>query len=204
MKYFKRAGTPQPGARPELRFVSQPKGVPVLNTQDYISVEGGGRDVTVYVLDSGANTANSEFYDMPGSKRWLMTKLSPFPSQRKETDETGHGSCVISKISGHRFGVAKNVNIVAAKYAIDPATGLIWDSSVLELLFLIFNDVISRNMQGKAVINLSFGATEKMLSARLIKSMRALIVLLLQNDVVVVVSSGNARVSYLGHWFSLS
>ncbi len=52
-------------------------------------------------------------------------------------------------------------------------------------------------MQGKAVINLSFGATDKVLSTRFMKSMCALIVMLLQNDVVVVVASGNNRVSYL-------
>jgi hypothetical protein len=52
-------------------------------------------------------------------------------------------------------------------------------------------------MQGKAIINLSFGGTNKALGARYIKSIRALIVILLQNDVVVVVAFRNSRVSYL-------
>lgn len=204
-RLWKRVGTSQPEARPELRFISQPKGIPVSDTQDYVWVDGGGRGVTVYVVDSGAYPGNSEFFDMPGSKRWLKPVSTSFPSQLTETDEAGHGSCVISKVAGPHFGVAKNVDIVVAKVAID-INGSIWNSSILDMLSVILRDVIKECMQGKAVINISINSPAKQ-SSGYVNSLRILISQLLKNDVVVVVTSGNGRVSYLSvlcHWFSPS
>jgi len=134
---------------------------------------------------------------MPGLKRWLKPRWTLFSSQLTESDENGHGSCVISKVAGPRFGVAKNANIVVAKYAVDIQTGHIWKSSILELLSLIYEDVIARGLQGKAVVNLSFGGTEKAYGTQYIKSLRNLISRLLKSDVVVVVAAGNNWVSCL-------
>jgi subtilisin family serine protease len=184
---------------PELRFISQPKGVPVSNTLDYIWVDGGGRDVNVYVIDSGAYTGNSEFYNMPGGKRWLKSTLTNFPLQLEETDEDGHGSCVISKVSGPRLGVAKNANITVVKFAAEH-DGRIWFSSLLDSLYLVCRDVVAGGLQGKAVVNLSWGIPldENDVNDReSINALHALIDSLLGNDVVVVVASGNLGVSHL-------
>jgi subtilisin family serine protease len=207
---FERAGISQQGALPELRFISQPKGIPVSNTLDYVWIEGGGQDVNVYVIDTGAYTGNSEFYNMPGGKGWLTPELTDFPLQLTETDEIGHGSCVISKIAGPRYGVAKNTNITVVKLAINPQTGDLTGSSVLESLSLIWKDVIKNSLQGKAVVNMSGGLVlNKAYNEHheFINTLRALIYILLEDDVVVVVSSGNNRVSNLSilcRWFSSS
>lgn len=92
----------QESAPPELRFVSQPKGVGLDLRGDeddlggnvvpyYAYSSAAGEGVTVYVIDSGANPSNPEYIGMLGTKRWLeideeyWLKHASVPST--ETDE---------------------------------------------------------------------------------------------------------------------
>jgi hypothetical protein len=180
----------QIGAPPELRFISQPKGTQLSQTQSYIFNETGGRGVSVYVFDSGANIANPEFYGMRGNVRWLWpTDMAPFP----ETDENGHGSCVVSKIAGPTFGVAKFADIVVVK-AYHKTWSEVTPSRFLKSFGRIFEDVRDRKMQRKAVVNISCGS--RTLPTGLLNAWKKIIRYLLKNDVVVVVASGNERVRY--------
>ncbi|KAF6238977.1 hypothetical protein HO173_002849 [Letharia columbiana] len=76
----------QESAPPELRFVSQPKGVGLDLRGDeddlggnvvpyYAYSSAAGEGVTVYVIDSGANPSNPEYIGMLGTKRWLEIDL---------------------------------------------------------------------------------------------------------------------------------
>jgi hypothetical protein len=84
---------------------------------------------------------------MQGSIRWLYLPNEPhIPG-----DEFGHGTCVVSKVAGTTFGVAKNANIVVVK--LPPALdGSVSASRVITAWGIIANDIASNNMQRKAVV----------------------------------------------------
>lgn len=157
----------QSGAVEELRVISQPPGAALNNLPAYGYAAEGGKGVTIYVMDSGANTDNpvrrdllltavlkdhtltrdeQEWYSMPGNSSFIYTP----GSRENEFDPMGHGSCVASKAAGPRYGTAKNANIVAVKLP----TNLAY-SSILAGLIDISNDVFAKGLAGKAVINMS-------------------------------------------------
>lgn len=186
-------------AVPELRLVSQPRDpfVQVWNTQDYVYDTTAGKGITVYVIDSGMNSDNSEISasaTASGGYRWLWPTKPFWKKGRPQTedDPTGHGSCVISKVAGARYGVAKLVTIVSLKHRYEiNKPNAIKESSILENLSLVAADVKSRSLGGKAVLNLSFGGGA---DASFMKALTTVLTDLLANDVVVVIASGNKRV----------
>ncbi len=196
----------QESAPPELRFISQPKGVGLDLRGDEDDLGGNvvpyyayditaGESITVYVIDSGANPSNPEYSGMLGNKRWLETdeeywrKHAVIPST--ETDEQDHGSCVTSKIAGVIYGVAKKVNIVIAKVGIKQTDSALagW---YIYLLEKVREDILKNNLKGKAVMNLSGGLP--LTDGSVISAMRTAVESLLKNDVVVVTTSGNDKV----------
>ena len=202
----------QESAPPELRFVSQPKGVKLDLRGDDDDLGGvvpyyayntvAGQDVTVYVIDSGANPSNPDYMEMPGSKRWLKFDEEYWQKHavnipNTETDEQNHGSCVVSKVAGKTYGVAKKVNIVIAKVGVRQT-----DTSLagwyIYLLQKVREDILKENLKGKAVVNLSGGLPLR--DRSVIAAMRIAVESLLKDDVVVVTTSGNDKVS----WFPLS
>lgn len=58
---------------------------------------------------------------MGGEKRWLFPQQLeiPGPIVQEYTDPDGHGSCVLSKAAGARYGVAKRANTVVVKLPLD-------------------------------------------------------------------------------------
>ncbi|KXN66392.1 subtilisin-like protein [Conidiobolus coronatus NRRL 28638] len=70
--------------------------------------ENGGKDVTVYVIDTGINIAHEEF---EGRARWGVTIVK----NATNTDNNGHGTHCAGTIGSKTFGVAKKVNLVAVK-----------------------------------------------------------------------------------------
>ena len=86
--------------------------------------------------------------------RWLFLPGEP----QIESDENGHGTCVISKVTGRIFGVAKNVNIVAVKLA--PLNGRLVGSRVIAAWAVVARDIASTNMQGRAVVGLQMGGEQ--------------------------------------------
>ena len=161
----------------------------------------------MYVIDSGMNLDNSDISvsaAASGGYRWLWptkTFWKKFMAQpQTEDDQSGHGSCVISKISGHWFGVAKLATIVALKVrTVTGGTGIKY-SSILELLSLVAADVKSNSLGGKAVLNLSFGGGG---DSSYVKALTKSIANLLAIDVVVVTASGNNRVSSIPEFSDL-
>lgn len=202
----------QESAPPELRFVSQPKGVGLDLRGDeddlggnvvpyYAYSSAAGESVTVYVIDSGANPSNPEYIGMLGTKRWLeideeyWLKHASVPST--ETDEQNHGSCVLSKVAGKTYGVAKKVNIVIAKVGVK-STDTALAGWIIYLLEKVREDILKKrangeNLKGKTVVNLSMGLP--LTDASVISAMKTAVESLLNDDVVVVTTSGNDKVS---------
>ena len=188
-------------AAPELSFVSQSKDpfIQVWNNQDFVYDATAGRGITVYVVESGMNLDNREISrsaTASGGYRWLWPTKRFWKKRQPQTetdDENGHGSCVVSKVSGYNYGVAKLVTIVLAKYETVKRDSKysIRSSSVLENLSLIAADVKNRNLGGKAVLNLGILGPA---SAKWVRSWTTILTDLLAKDVVVVIPSGNRRV----------
>ena len=195
-------------APPELRFVSQPKGVNVDLSGDnddlgsnivpyYAYDTAAGEGITIYIIDSGANPSNSDYIGMLGSKRWLEVdedywEVHAGNIPNTETDEKDHGSCVTSKAAGMNWGVAKKANIVIAKVGVKQ-TDTALAGWYIYLLQKVREDVLKNNLEGKAVVNLSGGLP--LTDASIIASMKTAVESLLKNDVVVVTTAGNNKVS---------
>lgn len=191
-QFWKRASPiQQKNAPPELAVISQPKNqlVPSI-PNEYQYDPSAGKGITVYVVDSGASTQNPEYINMPGSKRWLFPGFGKTPDHNQD-DKFNHGSCVLSKVAGPTFGVAKNVDVVVVKLQADTTNGFkILTSTYMDAMIEVKNDILNRKLQGKAVINCSFGfsipANDR--NAQIIKKLTQEIV---QLDVPFTIAAGN-------------
>ncbi|RDW94302.1 hypothetical protein BP5796_00065 [Coleophoma crateriformis] len=182
-----RAVTLQTDALPELKAMSQPDGADVNTLAAFAHDKTGGAGITVYVVDTGANPDHSEWINMPGEKRFIF--LTPGDT---ESDPGRHGSCVASKVAGPKFGVAKNANIVIVKLP-----SVLTMSSVIAALAEVGNDVSQRNLEGKAVINISIGSrvlqTDAASRDNIINAYKLFLASIIAQDIVVVAASGNSR-----------
>ena len=91
---------------------------------------------------------------MEGRIRWLFLPGEP----NTESDEIGHGTCVISKIAGRFFGVAKSVNLVVVKLA--PVNGRVEGPRVIAAWGAIARDIASTNVQGRAVVSVQMAGEQ--------------------------------------------
>lgn len=74
----------------------------------YLYDDQGGKGVTAYVIDTGINTQHIDF---GGRASWGKT----IPINDTDSDGNGHGTHCSGTVGGSKFGVAKNVSIVAVK-----------------------------------------------------------------------------------------
>ncbi|SPO02074.1 related to alkaline protease (oryzin) [Cephalotrichum gorgonifer] len=114
----------------------------------YIFDTSGGEGITVYVVDTGILTTHTEFQDR-------ATFGANFISGAEDTDDNGHGSHVAGTIGGRTYGVAKQVNLVAVKVL--DASGGGSNELVAAGMDWVMQDVMAKNISGKAVMNMSLG-----------------------------------------------
>ncbi|TQN65832.1 Subtilisin-like protease 2, partial [Colletotrichum shisoi] len=139
-----------------------------------------GTGVTIYVVDHGYYTRNSEYTRMAVPPRWIFAGSQSQKQVREDLHRHGHGSCVGSKVNGPKYGTAKNVNLVIVK-----AATVAWETD--DAPRKVLEDVKRRKLQGKAVIILERGRHDEAASEELKKLTKELI----RNDVVIFTSSGN-------------
>jgi subtilisin family serine protease len=119
--------------------------------------------ITVYVIDSGIDpkwatndqiiiTTLQEFRTLRGSIRWHFLPNQP----HRESDPTGHGTCVASKIAGPVLGVAKNANLVIVK-AVQSASRFIYVSHFVAAWAVVARDIETAGLSGRAAIITSIG-----------------------------------------------
>ncbi|TQN69480.1 Subtilisin-like protease 3, partial [Colletotrichum shisoi] len=156
-----------------IHLSSQPPSSSLKDLPGYRYASEAGKGVTIYVMDSGANSRNPEWAGMTGTKEFLYVA----DAEREERDTRNHGTCVASKATGPAYGAAKDANLV-----------------------MISDDVHQKGIEGKAVINMSIGhvITEQNLTAlaeqnstSTVTAYRLLLVALMAEDVVIVAGSGN-------------
>ncbi|KAF9425670.1 subtilisin-like serine protease [Podila epigama] len=110
----------------------------------YKYANSAGAGVTAYVVDTGINTAHSDF---GGRAKMGANFIQGSPN----TDENGHGTHVAGTIGGTSYGVAKKVNLVGVKVLGRDGRGS--TSGIVAAL----DWIISVNKNKKAVVNMSLG-----------------------------------------------
>ncbi|KAJ4190530.1 hypothetical protein NW759_016729 [Fusarium solani] len=109
----------QPNAPDDLVIVSQFQGQPQSwYRSNYVYDRSGGEGIHVYIVDSGANLNHGEFIggsDIASRARFLHARPEVVASDDDTGGKKGHGTCMLSRIGGHNFGVAKNANPVIVR-----------------------------------------------------------------------------------------
>lgn len=78
-----------------------------------------GKDIDVYVVDTGIDTLHSEFQNLAGSSRIVKNIYNAFINPRTNpstnTDDVGHGTHVSGTIGGLTVGLSPNANLYGLK-----------------------------------------------------------------------------------------
>ncbi|KAG0246805.1 subtilisin-like serine protease [Mortierella sp. GBAus27b] len=108
----------------------------------YLYHDAAGSGVTAYVVDTGIRVTHTDF---GGRAKFGASFISG-----QTTDGNGHGTHVAGTIGGTKYGVAKNVTLVAVKVLSDSGSGA--TSGVVAGM-----DWVVKNAKGKSVVNMSLG-----------------------------------------------
>ncbi|KAI0533642.1 subtilase [Xylaria digitata] len=141
----------------------------------YVFDDSAGEGITAYVVDTGILTTHSEFQ---GRATLEFNAIEG----SADTDENGHGSHVSGTIGGATFGVAKNVKLIGVKVL--DADGGGTNADVLDGLNFVESDVGTKNLKGKAVMNMSLGGGQS-------RAINNAIAAIAAAGVVPVVAAGN-------------
>ncbi|EJD51050.1 subtilisin-like protein [Auricularia subglabra TFB-10046 SS5] len=109
----------------------------------YAYDSSAGKDVDIYIVDSGVNVEHDEF---EGRARW-GTSLN-FP----RVDAFGHGTHVAGTAAGKRFGVAKAANIISVRVLPDSGNGSVSDA-IAGVNWVI--EEVTAHTNAPSVINMS-------------------------------------------------
>lgn len=187
----------QSNAPDHLAFISR-------SDRDFLYFTDAGQDVTLYVVEGGADPRNSEFVTNSVIKYFLHTIRSN--GVDGDSDPGGHGSCVLSLAAGDKYGPVKELKAVVVKVG---TSGTDWYSNIryitisdfLDGLQTISDDLYNRrkkneNVKGYTVINVSLAFAERYdnVNVRIMKHM--LEKLIYDYQVVIVVSGGNYLSQY--------
>jgi hypothetical protein len=104
--------------------------------------------VIYYQIITTRLTAFQEFTTFPGSIRWLYLPNEP----HIESDISGHGTCVASKIASRALGVAKNANLVVVK-AVRAETDQLYPSLFIAAWAIVARDIESAGLSRRAVLH---------------------------------------------------
>ncbi|TEA20674.1 Alkaline proteinase [Colletotrichum sidae] len=112
----------------------------------YVYNDVAGTGTFAYVVDSGINTAHTNF----GGRATLGYNAAG----GAHTDTLGHGTHVAGTIGSTTYGVAKKTTLVSVKVFVGNSAST---SVILAGYNWAVNDITSNSRQGKSVINLSLG-----------------------------------------------
>ncbi|MER7396250.1 S8 family peptidase [Streptomyces sp. NPDC000151] len=113
--------------------------------ESYVMPPGGGKDVQVYVLDTGVRTTHQDFGGRARSG-WDFVG-----DDRNAGDENGHGTHVAATIAGEKHGVAKEADIVSVRVLDGAGSGT--TANVIAGI-----DWVAQHAERPAVANLSLGS----------------------------------------------
>ena len=134
---------------PSLAFLSSPPWK--INSNAYAYFSQAGEGVRVYDIDTGFNAFEGEFGGLEVS--WIHSPGSPGEENDDSQVDGGYlpGTCLISKIAGWQFGVAKRPKLTIVK--VKPTI-----ASFMEALMLIWVNLQSLSVtKGWTVVNIAGG-----------------------------------------------
>ncbi|KAJ5012217.1 hypothetical protein K4K57_004518 [Colletotrichum sp. SAR 10_99] len=145
-----------------------------------------GQETTIFIVDSGYNTGHQELAKGPrnveawyvgndivlkGNRYYKADQLVPDDTEDYHHDgpvRRGHGSGVACAAGGRSLGVASNANMYLVKYkgAARQVSGRVSSigatrASLKAALDHIIVKILERRLQGKSVVNFSFGLDPK-------------------------------------------
>ncbi|KAF6814860.1 Alkaline proteinase 2 [Colletotrichum sojae] len=112
----------------------------------YVYDDVAGTGTFAYVVDSGINTAHTNF----GGRATLGYNAAG----GQHVDTLGHGTHVAGTIGSNTYGVAKKTTLVSVKVFVGNSAST---SVILAGYNWAVNDITSKSRQGKSVINMSLG-----------------------------------------------
>ncbi|KAI9758661.1 MAG: hypothetical protein M4579_002909 [Chaenotheca gracillima] len=136
----------------ELATISHPEGETLPN-DDYVYDAHAGEGTRLYLLDTGAYIQHPEFNDLvKQGVSWISIPTYPTrpPDPEPFYDDEGHGTCVLSKVAGVKWGVAKKPSVVIVKIRPGDKPRMRETFSVLgHALQLIYSDVVAAQRKGQ-------------------------------------------------------
>lgn len=151
-------------------------------TSEYTYTDTGA-GVTVYMIDSGINTAHSEF----AGRIVAGQNFAPDQAPEDYADCAGHGTHTAGIAAGSKYGVAKSASIVVARAYDCTNEGPL--SQTLSAINYVLAQMASRG--GRAVVNMSFGGPRNFL-------LDSAVARLTQGGAVVVAAAGNDKTDACG------
>lgn len=167
---------------PSLTFLSTPPGEPNLDDQ-YAYFAQGGEGVVVYVMGSGLDlNSNEEYWLTPA---WIFAV--DVPETTTDEEEQGHGSCMVSKVGGIMFGVAKKPQLKIVK-----TTSTI--GSFINALGRVQRD-INKNRADEVVVYMPYNwnPPDDQANNPAVVAMKRLLWSLVESEVVIIVDAGGAH-----------
>lgn len=137
--------------------------------------EFNGAGVTSYIIDTGINTAHTDF---GGRAKWGAT----FTGDGNNNDCNGHGTHVAGTVGGREFGIAKGTSLVAVKVLNCAGSGSY--SGIVSGMQWVAQQ--HRSKGGPSVANMSLGGSKSSVIDDAVKS-------LVQAGVTVVAAAGNSN-----------
>lgn len=164
-----------------LIYLSSPPGFEM--GSEYVSFAAGKHHVRVWIIDEGLTSTAEDLQGL--SIDWTFALGAVGKPSKKNSDPTGHGTCIASKITGRNNGVASSVSIHFVKTK--PLIG-----SFLDALAKVFSFVQSGKepVRGFTVLHISGSFVPTQLGDPDIARMRDLIQALVGFQVIIVTSAG--------------
>ncbi|KAF9118691.1 hypothetical protein BGW39_000939 [Mortierella sp. 14UC] len=113
--------------------------------------KGAGKNVTIYVIDTGVNIDHKDFEGRARHGPVFTQGQNP-----NSTDRNGHGIFVAALAAGSTYGVAKKAQIVSLKALDDAGVGRL--SNALAAIEWIVKQHVAQGSSARSIVNLSLGA----------------------------------------------
>ena len=151
-----RAITSQKPAPSSLRMITQADGQTEF-PDGYYYDESAGKDIRIYVIDSGVQPDHEEFARVDVSWRFS----GPFGPTNEADDtpsDSGHGTCMASCALGIKKGIAKKSKLTMVRASAEKHQGQdIMIERYIDSLAQVYDAIKNGNEQGKAVVSMSWG-----------------------------------------------
>ncbi|KAI9299942.1 peptidase S8/S53 domain-containing protein, partial [Cunninghamella echinulata] len=146
--------------------------------QVYTYPTSAGKDVDIYIVDSGVDINNPDF---EGRAEWGANFVKGSP----DLDEAGHGTLVAGIAAGASVGVAKKANIISVKCLGKDGNGNIED--IIEGLHYILKRVENNHSQKhkKSIVNISLSSDKNIALNQAVDALS-------RAGVIVVAAAGNS------------